>query len=169
MSRVESPASGETELDRVWGLQPHFYREFMADHARSIARIDPVLLEICRVRMAEIFESEFELGLRYAPAKAAGLTEEKLSAVSRSYNSPLFSDVERSCLAFAEQFAVQATAIDDGDVKKLDAAIGTEEMIYFLKALSVMDQLQRSTVAFRLSAPDGVPATMPGFELKQAA
>ena len=169
MSRIQHEAEGATALDRAWGLQPHFYEAFMADHAASIGRVDPVILEICRVRMAEIFDADFELGLRYKPAIEAGVTEEKLAAVSRSYNSPLFDKVERSCLAFAEQFAVQSSGIDDDDVKKLDAALGTEPMIYFIKALSVMDQLQRSTVGFGLGAPDGVPQSMPDFTLKQAA
>jgi alkylhydroperoxidase family enzyme len=169
MSRVERPVAGKTELDQVWGLRPHFYKEFMADHARSIARVDPVILELCRLHMATVFTSAFSLALRYRPALDAGLTEEKIAAIPRAYNSPLFSPAERQCLQFAEQFAIQASSIDDGDVKKLEEAIGVEPMIYLIKALSVMDQLQRSTVAFRLAPPTEAPDTLPDFEVVQRA
>lgn len=169
MTRVKELVPGPTDLDRVWGRRPEFYQAFMADHARSIERVDPVVVELSRLRMASMFGSAFALGLRYKPAIAAGLTEEKIASLHRYGDSPLFSEQERACLEFAEQFAIQASAIGDAEVAGLIAAIGPEATIYFVKALSVMDQLLRSTVAFDFETPTEAPATMPDFTPLRAA
>lgn len=106
-------------MDRVWRRRPEFYREFMADHARSIERVDPVIIELARLRMAAMFGSVFAHALRYKPALAAGLTEEKIGALSRYSDSPLFTAQERACLEFAEHFAIQASSIGDEEVARL--------------------------------------------------
>jgi hypothetical protein len=41
-------------------------------------------------------------------------------------------------------------------------------MIYLMKALSVMDQLQRSMAAFRFEPPSVAPKSMPEFILAAA-
>lgn len=169
MSRVKHKAQGETDLDQVWGLRPDFYREFMADHSRSIARVDPVIVELCRLRLAQMFQCSFSSALRYWPAAKAGLNEAKIADLPRYYNSPLFTPQERVCIEFAEMFALGAANIGDDDVKKLESAIGAEPMIYLLKALSVMDQLQRTMVAFQLAPPRASPSSMPEFVLADAA
>lgn len=169
MSRVKELAPGPTDLDRVWGRRPEFYQQFMADHARSIERVDPIIVELARLRMAATFGSAFALALRYKPAIAAGLTEEKIAAIPQYSDSPFFNAQERACLEFAEHFAIQASSIGDEEVARLQAAMGPEAMIYFVKALSVMDQLLRSTIAFDFEVPTVAPTTMPEFEPLRAA
>lgn len=163
MSRIENLAPGTTGLDQSWGHRPRFYEAFMEDHAASIARVDPILLELARLRMASVMECDFMLALRYQPAIDAGLVEEKIRQLTHYADSPLFSDIERACIEFAELFAIQSSAIGDAEVSRLQGIMGTEPMIYFIKALSVMDQLQRSCVAFDLAPPTVAPTTMPGF------
>ena len=165
MSYVESPAPGSTELDRVWGLRPRYYEIFMQDYSRSMERVDPVLIELCRLRMAMVIGSELDLSLRYQPAIAAGLTEDKIRALSGYAKSPLFSDRERCCLDFAELFVIQSSNIGDDEVANVQSVLGAEAFIYFAKALSVMDQLQRSCAAFHIQPGTVVPATMPQFQL----
>ena len=82
----------------------------MQDYNRSIERVDPVLIELCRLRMATLLGSKLDLSLRYKPATEAGLTEEKVRELSSYYKSPLFTERERRCIDFAEQFALQSSA-----------------------------------------------------------
>ena len=169
MARVLATVPGTNDLDRVWGLRPDFYQEFMKDHSRAIARVAPVILELCRLRLAQLFECRFSQALRYKRATEAGLTEKKIAEIPRHYASQLFTAQERCCIEFAEMFALGASNIADADVKKLEDAIGAEAMIYFLKALNVMDQLQRSMSAFRFEPPAEPPASMPEFILTEGA
>ncbi|HSV35009.1 MAG TPA: hypothetical protein VLI46_05600 [Ramlibacter sp.] len=168
MAQVKHLAAGPTELDQAWGVRPGFYSIFMSDYQASVARVDPVLIEVCRLRMAQLLDSDFDRGLRYQPATAAGLTEAKIAALSDYGTSALFSERERECLAFAELFVIQSSNISDEDVARVQAVIGAEAFIYFVKALSVIDQLQRSVVAFDVRPGPIVPPTMTDFRVLQA-
>lgn len=165
MSRVSSVVDGPTALDQVWGKRREYYDVFMSDYIASLRRADPVLTELCRVRIAQLVESAFDLSLRWGPARAAGLSETKIADVTRYPESELFSDRERAVLEFAEQFAIQSSSISDDDVLRVQAYLTPEDFIYLTKALGVMDQFARSNSAFRLGAAETVPSTMPGFVL----
>lgn len=165
MTHIRTLADGRTELDRVWGLRPEYYALFMQDFSRSMARPDPVLIELCRLRMAHLLGCGFSLGLRYTPALAAGLTEAKIADISLYPDSPLFSQRERICLAFCEKFVIESISIDDDDVKRVLTVLTPEELIYFVKALSVIDQFERACVAFAIELDDTVPETLSEFRL----
>jgi alkylhydroperoxidase family enzyme len=165
MTHIRQLAAGKTELDKVWGLRPAYYALFMQDFNRSIARIDPELIEQCRLRMANLMSCDFHRGLRYRPALAQGLTEDKIAAIPNYPESPLFSERERICIEFAEKFVIQSISIDDDDVKRVLTVLSPEELIYFVKALSVVDQFQRACVAFGIRLDGAVPESLSDFQL----
>ena len=165
MTRVINLTPGPTELDQVWGLRHDYYKLFMQDYSKSIGRGDPVLAELCRLRIAQLLESRFDLALRYSPAVRAGLTAEKIAALPRYPTSEEFTERERVCLEFTEQFVIASSAISDEDVARVMTVLTPEEFIYLCKALSVMDQFARASSAFRLAPPAVVPPTMPDFVL----
>jgi alkylhydroperoxidase family enzyme len=168
MTRVSSLAEGPTELDRVWGKRREYYEIFMGDYNDSIARVNPILLELCRMRIAELVESAFDHSLRYTPAGEAGLTEEKLNAISHYPDSNRFSERERAVLEYTEQFVIQSSSISDDDVTRVQAHLKPDEFIYLTKALGVMDQFARANSAFRIAPANAVPTTMPAFTLQPA-
>jgi alkylhydroperoxidase family enzyme len=168
MSRVSAVVDGPTALDQVWGKRPEYYGIFMGDYTDSLRRADPVLVELCRIRIAQLVESEFDLSLRYEPAREAGLNEAKIDALAQYPESDLFSARERAALEFAEQFAIQSSSITDDDVNRLREHLSAEEFIYLTKALGVIDQFARSNSAFRIGAVETVPSTMPGFAPKNS-
>lgn len=163
MSRVSSVVDGPTLLDQVWGKRPAYYDVFMADFNASMRHADPVLAELCRIRIAQLVESAFDLSLRFVPAQSAGLDEAKIAQLTQYPDSPLFSERERAALEFAEQFAIASSTISDEDVQRVQAHLSAEEFIYLTKALGVIDQFARANSAFRLGAADAVPSTLPDF------
>lgn len=163
MARVQLRGAGQTEFDQVWGVRPEYFACFMAEHDASIARVDPVVIELCRLRMATILGCDFAMSCRYGPAMAAGLDEAKIALIHRYPDSPLFTPRERACIEFAEQFAMQSSSISDDDVARLLEHIDAESLIYFVKALSVTDQLLRGTAAFGIAASDAVPSALTNF------
>jgi alkylhydroperoxidase family enzyme len=165
MTHVQHVTNGPTELDQVYGLRSQYYAILMEDYNRSIERVDPILVELCRLRMATLIGSKLDLSMRYKPAVAAGLTEEKVRELSRYESSPLFVERERRCLDFAEQFVIQSSAISDADVARVQTVLDPEAFIYFVKALSVMDQMQRGCVAFDIQPSNVVPSTFGNFRL----
>ncbi len=169
MTRVINLAPGPTELDQVWGLRDGYYKLFMEDYNKSISRGDPVLVELCRLRIAQLVESRFDLALRYSPAVRAGLSDDKIAALPRYPTSEVFTERERICLEFTEQFVISSSAISDEDVARVMTVLTPEEFIHLCKALSVMDQFARASSAFRLAPPPVVPPTMPDFLLPAQA
>ena len=167
MTRVRNLAAGPTELDRVWGLRDDYYQLFMADYRKSLSHLDPVLVELCRVRLAQMVESGFDLSVRYSPSVEAGLTEEKIAALSDYPTSELFTERERTALEFTEQWVIQSSSITDEDTNRLLTVLTAEEFIYFCKALSVMDQFARANAIFAIQGSGAVPQTMPDFALIQ--
>ena len=165
MTYLTSTADGATPLDRIWNTRPQFHAVFMDDYRRSIARVDPVLVELCRLRMARLFGSAVDLSLRLRSARAAGLGEDKIEALAGYDKSPLFSERERVCIGFAEQFALASYAIEDADVARVQAVLAPEDFIYFVKALSVIDQFQRAAVAFGAAPAAVPPAGLAGFDV----
>lgn len=163
MTQINGLPDGATELDRAWGTRPRLYEVFMSDFNASLARADAALIELCRLRTATILGSGFDQNLRYVPARARGLKEEKIHALPDYLKSPLFTTRERLAIGFAELFAIQSNSIGDEDVARVQEALGAESFIYFVKALSVVDQLQRSVVAFDVRPGPAAPSTMAGF------
>jgi alkylhydroperoxidase family enzyme len=168
MSYVQNPAEGPTELDQVWGMRPRYYRLFMQDYLTSISRVEPVLVELCRLRMAMLIDSDQDRALRYTPAREAGLKEEKIAALPNYLNSPFFDERERVCIDFAEQFVIQSSSIGDAEVARVQSVLTPEDFIYFVKALSVMDQFARTSAAFNFVPGEVAPSTMSQFELAPA-
>ena len=165
MTHFQATADGATPLDRVWNTRPQFCAVFMDDYRRSIARVNPVLLELCRLRMARLFGSAVDLSLRLKAARAAGLGEDKIAALAGYDKSPLFTERERVCIGFAEQFALASYDIGDADVARVQGVLPPEDFIYFVKALSVIDQFQRAAVAFGASPAPVPPAGLAEFDV----
>jgi alkylhydroperoxidase family enzyme len=169
MSRVQELADGPTELDQVWGLRPEYYQLFIDDYLRSLGNLNPVLVELCRIQLAQMVESRFDESLRYQPAIDAGLTEGKLLQLASYPTSPEFTPAERGVLEFAEQWVIQSSSITDDDVSRVQELISPEEFIYLCKALSVMDQFARANAIFNIGPASIVPELLSEFVTAPAA
>ena len=167
MTRVTTVAEGPTELDRVWNLRRRYFELFMTDYNASISRVDPLLVELCRVRIAQLVESEMDQSLRYRPASEAGLTEEKIQSLQDYVTSSLFSPRERAVLEFTEQWVIQSSSITDEDCERLQEHISVHEFIYLTKALSVLDQFARVNSALRIAPSASVSPNLPNFTVRQ--
>ena len=169
MTRINNLRDGETELDQVWGLRPTTTSMFIEDYLRSLRRVDPVLVELCRLRIAQLVESAFDQSLRYRRAVEAGLTEEKVQALADYPTSDLFSPRERAVLEFTEQWVIQSSSISDEDCTRLQEHVSVEEFIFLAKALSVMDQFARANSAFQVEPSSTVSPHLSDFIVRPHA
>jgi alkylhydroperoxidase family enzyme len=163
MARIQGVADAPTDLDRVWGLRPRYYERYVHQYLTAAQQIDPIVFELCRLRMAQIHGNEFEPSLRYQPAADAGLTEDKIAALSRYPTSELFSERERACLNFAEQFVMQWSGITDEDAARLQEVISPTEFVMLTRAIGMTDQFQRACTALDVQPSATVPALLEGF------
>lgn len=145
MTWIPTPADGPNEFSRVFAARPELFsawRDF-ASLLWKPGRVDPVLLELCRLRIAGMLDARFPLAARTREARDAGLDETRIAALGGWWKSPLFSDVERACLRFAEQFALDPKEISDADAAAVVAALGDAGMVAFVEALAIFDGFAR--------------------------
>jgi alkylhydroperoxidase family enzyme len=110
---------------------------------------EPVLLELCRLRIAMLLGCPDELDSRTAVAVAAGLEEASVESLAQWPTSPLFGARERACLAFAEQFVIDVAGLDDATAGAAREELGEQGLVDFVNALLVVEQRQRLRLVWR--------------------
>jgi alkylhydroperoxidase family enzyme len=150
-------AEQATELERVLGLLPdaheavrEFYSIFWVDEL-----VDPVLLELIRLRIAMLHGVEPELLVRYDVARERGLTEEKIAVLSSWPTSPLFTELERQVLGLTEQFVIDPHGVTDEEVAPVKEALTSAGLVALVNAMALIDHLNRLRVAFEVPPADG--------------
>ncbi len=145
MSWLPTEANGSTPFERVFALRPNLF-EAWAEFASLFWErrlVDPVLLELCRLRIAQLNGAAWNQSTRMEEARAAGLDEQKIAALADWPRSPLFSPLECACLGFAEQFVLDPNGINDADAAPVTAALGDAGTVAFVEALAVFDGFSR--------------------------
>jgi alkylhydroperoxidase family enzyme len=142
-------ASGATSFERVLGLHPdardavrEFYSLFWVEHM-----VDPALLELVRLRVAQLYRCRAELAVRY---ESAGDIEPKVAELTRWPASPVFSDLERACLWVAEQFVLDAHGITDADTAAISDVLGSRGLVAVMNAIALFDYLDRIRTVFEI-------------------
>jgi alkylhydroperoxidase family enzyme len=86
--------------------------------------LDPVVLEMCRLRIAQLLRASDELTVRTPAAVAAGLDETLVLDLPRWPVSNRFDARLRACLGYAEQVLVDAQEVSDEQASAVIAAVG---------------------------------------------
>jgi alkylhydroperoxidase family enzyme len=153
-------ATGESALERVLGRRPELL-PLVRDYAGRVwaeGVVDPGLLELCRLAIAGVHGSASDLSLRY---REAGLTEEKAAAVADWRSSHLFSELERDCIALAEQFTLDPHGVDDESFGRVAAELGPERTVALVSSLGMFDGLTRLRAILGIESEPGAPAVVP--------
>jgi len=138
-------AAGDTPLDRVLGLRPGLRAEYRAFLSTVWTRsgLDPVVLELCRLRVAQLLGCDGELAERTASARDAGLDEPKIAILPQWPTSPVFTATERACLAYAEQFVLDPHGVDDVQAADLGARLTPAGLVALTEALALFEGFGR--------------------------
>ena len=145
MSWLPESGPGRDDFARTFALRPDLFdswREF-AGLFWEKRLVDPVLLELCRLRIAQLHGAVYPLSTRTPEASEAGLDETKIARLADWWKQPGFSDLERACLRFAEQFVLDAQAMSDEEARPVVAALGDAGTVAFVEALAIFDGFGR--------------------------
>jgi alkylhydroperoxidase family enzyme len=163
---VDGLPAGDTDWDRFASSWPVPFAALAAVIGQAWDATDPVLLELCRLRMATMLGASAELERRTARARAAGLDETKIDELPAWSTSPRFGADERACLAFAEQFVIDANDVTDEQVAEVTRHLDPDGTYAFVQALSVVETWQRACLTLGIeTVPDvGRLAPLPSDE-----
>lgn len=145
MSWIPTTAADGDAFERAFALRPELFaawRDF-ASLFWTRGLVDPVVLELCRLRIAGMLGARFPLATRTAEARDAGLDEARIAALDSWWTSDRFDDTERACLRFAEQFALDPKGISDADAAAVVEALGDAGLVAFVEALAIFDGFAR--------------------------
>jgi alkylhydroperoxidase family enzyme len=148
-----------TPLDAVFGQRPNLYRDFIDFYGLFWERrlVDPVLLELCRLRVAQLVGCRAELAIRYRPALEAGLDEARIAALEGWRGAPVFSDGERACLDLTERFVQAPHSISDEGAAAVRSFLGAPGMVALIEALALFDGFARFRAILGVEpASDGI-------------
>jgi hypothetical protein len=119
--------------------------------AASVAareRVEPIVLELCRLRLAQLFGDTAELAVRTPAAVSAGLNESMVRELRAWPQSSQFGPRERACLAFCEQFFIDVANVTTNETEAISAELGVQGLADFVSALLVIEQRQRLRLAW---------------------
>ena len=157
MSWLPDLAAGHTGLAQVFGLRPDLYDAFRAFYAVFWTRplLDPVVLELCRLRVAQLVGCATEVHVRYRVARDAGLTETQIAALARWPDEPTFTDAQRAALAYAEQFVLDPHGVTDAQHRELLEHFSAAQLVELTAGLALF--LGFSKIAVALGPPPDMP------------
>jgi alkylhydroperoxidase family enzyme len=109
--------------------------------------LDPVLLELCRVRVATLLRDDVGSSLRTPAAARAGVTDDLLEDLPNWPVSSRFGRRQRAALAFTELFVIEPHAVTDDMCAELLATVTAAEATALTMAIALFDATSRSRVA----------------------
>lgn len=145
---------GAANRSEILGLRPA-----LADRHRALltaiwaSGVDPVTLELCRIRLATMLRAHVARTERSPAAVEAGLVEDLVSVLSNWPDDPAFNEEQRACLELTELFAIDHHAVTDEHVARVDRALGHRGAVVLLTALGVWEAQHRFDNALATTGP----------------
>jgi alkylhydroperoxidase family enzyme len=122
------PRLGES-IDRYFAVLSSFTR--------------PALIELCRLRIAQIVRGSDMAPISPSEAETAGVARAQLAELATWYTSDRFDAVERACLQLAEYYCYSAQSVTDEVVAEVSAHLTAEQVLALTNAFWVSDSSQR--------------------------
>ena len=136
----------EVSFERIVGHRPR-YAAVLADIEAALWRQDavsPLLLELCRLRIAQLLGCRVALVHRTPQAVAAGLDESLVSSLSQWPTDARFSGQARVCLGYAEQLLMDAQGVSDEEADRVIDAVGQGGFLVLAYACGLFETTQRA-------------------------
>jgi hypothetical protein len=134
MTWVPTDLRAASERDAVLGLKPDVYSVFREILRVSWGITDPALLDLCRIRLAQLTRARVEL---------AGVNAERLAELESWRSSRAFSRREQAALAFTEQYHLDHRSIAD-EQEQLARRASRRELVNFVWALHMNEAYIRA-------------------------
>jgi alkylhydroperoxidase family enzyme len=127
------------------GLMPSVHRTLVdLDDCLWSGSFDPVLMELVRLRAAQLLGVEGELVRRTPAALAAGLDETLVSELPQWPSSPRFDTRTRAAIGWSEQWILDVRGITDADAARLQELFAPDELAALTMAVAVFEMIIRA-------------------------
>jgi alkylhydroperoxidase family enzyme len=136
----------ELSFEQIVGHRPR-YAAVLAEIEAALWQqeaVSPLLLELCRLRIAQLLGCDVALVHRTPEAVAAGLDESLVSSLSLWPTDPRFSGQARVCLGYAEHLLMDAQGVSDEEADRVIDAVGQGGFLVLAYACGWFETTQRA-------------------------
>jgi alkylhydroperoxidase family enzyme len=144
--QLEAKGVDEVSFERLVNHRPR-YAAALADVEATLwlqEVVSPLLLELCRLRIAQLLGCGVALVYRTPQAITAGLDESLVDSLAHWPTDERFSDQQRICLSYAEQLLMDAQSISDGEADRVIDAVGQGGFLVLTYACGLFETTQRA-------------------------
>ena len=129
---------------QVLGDRTRVAKELVDIHDLAWEVTNKEILGLCKLRIAMILGCDSEVDVM-----SQQLNSVKVSDLSQWPTSNHFSDLEKSCLRFAEEFIIDVASIPDNSAFAIRDELGDEGFVNFVNALLVIEQRMRLLIVWQ--------------------
>jgi alkylhydroperoxidase family enzyme len=155
VSWLRSAGGAAADFDDVFSLRADLHDSYRAFYSLFWQQrlVDPMLLEVARLRIAKLNDCRSEAVLRYRPAVDAGMTERLAGAALEGDPRAILEPLPLACLRLAEKFTLDVHAIDDDDIAAVRDAIGEPVFVALIEAMALFDGFTRFRAILGVEPP----------------
>jgi alkylhydroperoxidase family enzyme len=149
-------------LGNVRGLIPELAGAATTYYDELTSLIDPLVLELCRRRIAQIAGVTSDPITPGGSSEVLGITADQLTDLASWRSSDSFDARQKACLEFAEYFCYSSVSVTDEHVANMSAYLTPQEILSLTSALWITDALHRTSNFLKLVRdPEGADAAHP--------
>lgn len=153
---VPTAASNEQWIERILASHPDVVTALDDAHRAAWSAADQRLLELCRIRVAQLVGGPVETGV---PGGDGVVGDDVRDAVVNWPSAPQFDDRDRAVLAWCEMFVIDVASLDDATSAAVREHLGDSGLLDLTNALLVIEQRQRLRCIWeRLFGSDRTPS-----------
>ncbi len=140
-------AEGRAPFDAALGLRPELRDLYAAFYGKlwDDALLPASLLELCRLRVAQLHDCEAERAVRHGEADVSA---EQAAALTNWAESDRFSEAERAALALAEKMPWRHHDLTDEEYADLRRHFGEAGVVALTVGVALFDANCRLRLAF---------------------
>lgn len=138
---LDADVTGTTALlTRVLVDLPEVAEALDAAHRAAWATVEPRLLELCRLRAAQLIGCRGEASVI---TPGADVPDALVAQVAGWPSADVFDERDRAVLAWCEQFVIDVASMTDDQVDAVRTWLGDDGVVNLTNAFLVIEQRQR--------------------------
>ncbi|SER93876.1 carboxymuconolactone decarboxylase family protein [Pedobacter rhizosphaerae] len=128
-------------------VEPAAYQAmFGLEKYLSTSKVDPILLELIKMRASQINGCAFCLNMHSADARKIGETEQRLYLLSAWRETNLFTEKEQAVIALTEEVTLIANHVSDATYQKAAGFFNEKELAQIIMAIVTINAWNRIAI-----------------------
>jgi len=116
----------------------------------SASKVDPILLELIKMRASQINGCAFCLNMHAADARKIGETEQRLYLLNAWRETTLFTPAEEAVLALTEEVTMINQHVSDATYNKAASLFNENELSHIIMAIVTINAWNRIAITTKL-------------------